>query len=249
MYGKRNNGTMKEVLVSVASQGRENYNAAQLNLIRSSLNTNNGRNWYGDYLIRSVDGYVDEYLGVKITKGWPETKEFGVAWQHKDMPYQFKPYAVWEAFEKGYQRVLWCDSTMRIMKNPEPLWEKCNQRGILAWDNEGHPLKHWISDYAVQKTGLQDMEAKQIMACCIMFDFSNPITETIVRQWIEGSRNNSFHHSTNGSNRPDFKTDRHDQSYLSALLSVHGIEVEPYGELAYPHYTPIKPTFLNWGVG
>jgi hypothetical protein len=249
MYGKRNNGTMKEVLVSVASQGRENYNAAQLNLIRSSLNTNNGRNWYGDYLIRSVDGYVDEYLGVKITKEWPETKEFGVSWQHKDMPYQFKPYAVWEAYEKGYQRVLWCDSTIRIMKNPEPLWEKCNQRGILAWDNEGHPLKHWISDYAVKKTGLQDLEAKQIMACCIMFDFSNPITETIVRQWIEGSRNNSFHHSTNGSSRKDFRTDRHDQSYLSALLSVHGIEVEPYGELAYPHYTPIKPTFLNWGVG
>jgi hypothetical protein len=39
---------MKEVLVSVASQGRENYNQAQLNLIRSSLNTNNGRNWYGE---------------------------------------------------------------------------------------------------------------------------------------------------------------------------------------------------------
>lgn len=247
MYGKRNNGTMKEVLVSVASQGRENYNAAQLNLIRSSLNTNNGRNWYGDYLIRSVDGYVDEYLGVKITKGWPETKEFGVSWQHADMPYMFKVFAVWEAYEKGYHRVLWCDSTIRIMKNPEPLWEKCSQRGILAWDNEGYPLKHWISDYAVEKTGLKDMEAKQIMACCIMFDFSNPITETIVRQWIEGSRNNSFHHSTNGSRRDGFKTDRHDQSYLSALLSVHGIEVEHYGELAYPHYTPIKPTFLNLG--
>lgn len=240
---------MKEVLVSVASQGRENYNQAQLSLIRSSLNTNNGRNWYGDYMIRSVDGYVDEYLGVKITKGWPEAKEFGVSWQHTDMPYQFKPYAVWEAYEKGYQRVLWCDSTIRIMKNPEPLWEKCSQRGILAWDNEGHPLKHWISDYAVEKTGLKDIEAKQIMACCIMFDFSNPITETIVRQWIEGSRNNSFHHSTNGSRRDGFKTDRHDQSYLSALLSVHGIEVEPYGELAYPHYTPIKPYMLNWGVG
>jgi hypothetical protein len=249
MYGKRNNGTMKEVLVSVASQGRENYNKAQLNLIRSSLNTSNGRNWYGDYIIRSVDGYVDEYLGVQIQKGWPVTQEFGVSWQHADMPYQFKPYAVWEAYEKGYNRVLWCDSTIRIMKNPNQLWDKCNELGILAWDNEGHPLKYWISDYAVLKTGLKDMEAKQIMACCIMFDFTNQKTETVVRQWIEGSRNNSFHHTTNQSNRPEFKTDRHDQSYLSALMSVHGIEVQPYGELAYPHYTPIKPTFLNWGVG
>jgi hypothetical protein len=196
-----------------------------------------------------VDGYVDEYLGVKIEKGWPETNEFGTAWQHKDMPYQFKPYAVWEAFERGYTRVLWCDSTIRIMKNPNPLWDKCAEHGILAWDNEGHPLKHWISDYAVSKTGLQDMEAKQIMACCIMFDFSHPKTERVVRQWIEGSRNNSFHHSTNGSNREGFKTDRHDQSYLSALMSVHDIPVQPYGELAYPHYTPIKPYLLNYGVG
>ena len=145
MYGKRNNGTMKEVLVSVASQGRENYNKAQLNLIRSSLNTSNGRNWYGDYLIRSVDGYVDQYLGVQITTGWPVTEEFGVSWQHADMPYQFKPYAVWEAYEKGYKRVLWCDSTIRIIKNPNNLWDKCNELGILAWDNEGHPLKNWIS--------------------------------------------------------------------------------------------------------
>jgi hypothetical protein len=202
---------MNPVLVSVASQGRENYNKAQLNLIRSSI-----PNWNGDYLIRSVDGYVDEYLGVKITKGWSETKEFGVSWQHKDMPYQFKPYAVWEAYEKGYTQILWCDSTIRLMKLPN--WELAAKHGICAWDNEGHPLKHWISDYAVEKTGLKNLEAKQIMACCIMFDFTHFKTETVVREWVEGSQNNSFHHSTNSSRREGFKTDRHDQSYLSALM-------------------------------
>jgi hypothetical protein len=245
----------KSVLVSMASGiqsgARENYLKAQLSLIKSAQSyTNWVKHWDGDYLIRALDGYCNKYEGVDILLGsWPVTEEFGVSWQHKDMSFQFKPYAVWEAYEKGYKRVLWCDSTMRIMKNPNALWDKCSQYGILAWDNEGHPLKHWISDYAVNKTGLQNLEAKQIMACCIMFDFTHPKTETVVRQWIEGSRNNSFHHSTNGSSRSDFKTDRHDQSYLSALMSVHDIEVQPYGELAYPHYTPIKPYLCNWGVG
>ena len=235
---------MKPILVSVASQGRENYNQAQLNLIRSM-----GNYWHGDSLIRSVDGYVDEYLGVMIIKGWPNTDEFGTAWQHKDMPYQFKPFSIWEAFELGYKKILWCDSTVRLTKDPTPLWMECKDHGILAWDNEGHPLRSYISDYAVEKTGLKDLNAKQIMACCIMFDFDHPKTEMVVRQWIDGSRNNSFHESTNGSQRDGFKTDRHDQSYLSALMHVHGIEVQPYGDLAYPHYTPIKPTFLNWGCG
>ena len=61
---------MTKVLVSVASKGREDYNKAQLNLINSALRyTNHTRHWFHDFLMRSVDGYVDEYKGVKIELG------------------------------------------------------------------------------------------------------------------------------------------------------------------------------------
>ena len=242
---------MKKVLVSTASKGREDYNKAQLNLIKSATNTNNvTRNWYDDYLIRSVDGYCDNYMGVKIELGqWPSTLKYGVSWQHADMPYQFKPFAIYEAYELGYTKILWCDSTIRILRNPDELWGKCAELGVLAWDNLGHPLSPYISDYAVSKLGNPDVsEIKQIMACCMMFDFDNPKTLPLVEDWIEGSLNNSFHPSTEGSRRDGYKCNKHDQAYLSALMYKYDIEIQPYGDLAYPHHTPVKPFFLNWGV-
>ena len=237
-------------LVSFASNGREDYRKSQLALIKSASGYEESEcNWTGDYwnyhyLIRCLDGYCDRYEDVDIKLGsYPVTKKYGVSWQHADMPYQFKPFAIYEAFEMGYTKILWCDSTIRIMKDPEPLWELAAEHGILAWDNEGHPLSNWITDYAKEKTGLTDPNAKQIMACCIMFDFSHPKTLKVVEDWIEGSLNNSFHKSTENG-----QPSRHDQSYLSALMSVNNIEVQPYGVLAYPHYQPIQPTFINFGV-
>jgi len=181
-------------------------------------------------------------MNVPIKLGsYPITRKYGVSWQHADMPYQFKPFAIYEAFEMGYTKILWCDSTIRLMK--EPLWELAAEHGILAWDNQGHPLSNWITDYAKENTGLTDPNAKQIMACCIMFDFEHPKTLKVVEDWIQGSLNNSFHKSTENG-----QPSRHDQSYLSALMSVNNIEIQPYGVLAYPHYQPIKPTFINFGV-
>lgn len=239
---------MSKVLVSVASKGREDYNKAQLNLINSAVKSSHWQqHWHWNFLIRSVDGYVDEYKGVKIELGsWPVTEKYGVSWQHADMPYQFKPFAVQEALERGYRQILWCDSTIRIFKNPEPLWDKCKEHGILAWNNEGHPLKDWISDYAIGWAGVDVTDMKQIMACCIMFDFDHPKTRIVFDEWIEGAVNNCFYFDE--STNPDYKGSRHDQALLSALMQKHGIEIQPYGELAYPHYTPIDPYFVNWGV-
>ena len=219
-------------LVSVASMGRENYNKGQLKLIRSAVESG----WDGDYLMSSVDGYCDEYMGVKIELGsWPVTRKHGVSWQHKDNPYQFKPYAIQEAIEKGYSKILWCDSSIRMVKNPNELFEIAAERGVVAFDNIGYPLKNWISDWAIAclKLSSEKLESMpQIMACCIMFDFNNPIAIEILNAWIAGSLNGSFQHEE--GNRPGYRASRHDQSYLSALLNLRGIEFLPYGNLVYP---------------
>lgn len=229
-----------KVLVSVASKGREDYRKAQLALIQST-HAHKFRLSH-DYMMRSVDGYCDNYYGVDIKLGsWPVTEKYGVSWQHADMPYQFKVFAIQEAREKGYSRVLWCDSTIRLMADPEPLWEQCATHGILAWDNEGHPLKNWIAPHATKAIGIDTEGVKQIMACCIMFDFNHPITQVVFDEWIECSRNGSFLNK-------GFDNHRHDQACLSAILYKHGVPIQPYGALAYPHYTPIQPTYVNWGV-
>lgn len=242
---------MNPVLVSFASKGREDYLKAQLSLIDSAKGTHNHtRNWYGEYLFRAVDGYCGEYKCVKIQLGsYPVTEKYGVSWQHSDMPYQFKPYAIQEARDKGYTKILWCDSTMRINKNPYKLFEKCSEIGILAFDNLGHPLENWISDYSVKWCGLDSVKGmKQIMACVIFFDFDHPKCVQVFDEWIKGSQENCFHPSTEASQRPEYKGSRHDQALLSALMNKHDISIQDYGEVAYRHYQPIEPYILAWGV-
>src|ERR1700744_2486114 len=94
-----------KVLVSFFNHRRENYNKAALRLIRSFIDTG----WNGEYLLRSSDGYIDEYLGVKILNGsYPISKDYGVCYNHDEAPYLFKPFIIQEALEAGFKRIVWC---------------------------------------------------------------------------------------------------------------------------------------------
>lgn len=135
------------------------------------------------------------------------------------------------------------------MQNPDPLWELAAEHGIIAWKNEGHPLHKYMPDHQIQFLELKPEDVKemyQIMACCIVFDFDHPKTMPIFEKWIEGAKNNCFHH--NESKNPHYISSRHDQALLSALMNINGIPVQPYGGLAYRHYLPVEPYFINWGV-
>lgn len=242
----------KTVIISYSSQGRENYNEKMLQLIRSGT-----EHWDGDYLLYSFDGYVDEYLGVKINLchsiKTPQPKEF-IASHHSEVPYQFKVALFQIALEKGYEQVIWCDSTIKLLKSPWTLLDRAEKEGIIVWNNLGHPLQNWISDKACEKLEVPEEllpELKQIMACVIIMDFRNPLTMEIFEEWKKASLDGkSF--LNNGSDRPGFKSHRHDQAILSWLCYKHEIEFSSYGQLCYPpHHKDnkyVKPEdviFLN----
>lgn len=72
-----------KVIVSMASLGRENYNEAMLNMIKSCVKVSCHEDFFNeyDYMLRSLDGYCDLYYAVKIKLGsWPLTKLKGVSW-------------------------------------------------------------------------------------------------------------------------------------------------------------------------
>lgn len=238
----------KPIIVSVSSYGRENYNKAMLNLI-DSINVH-APNY--DTLFFSVDGDTEEYNGHKIHLGsWPSCELFGECDPHSINPYQFKPYAIMRAIEMGYKKIVWCDSTIRLVDSPDKLWPEVSKEysGILSWNNLGFPLSEWITDAQLCFGGEKDNPEgmKQIMACCIMFDFSDiNLTDMVFSDWIDASNNGFF--KDNVSSNPNFKAPRHDQSMLSLLLNRYGIKIKDYGDLAYRHYMSIEPTFINWGV-
>lgn len=243
----------KAVIVSVASLGRENYNQAQLRLIKSCVDTG----WEGDYMMRSVDGYCDNYAGIDIKLGgWPMTEKYGVSWQQSESKYQFKPFAIQEAREAGYTKIIWCDSTILMAKNPSPLIQLAAARGIVAFDNLGHPLEHWINDRALNHLRLPPSNNsvkgwQQIMACCLIFDFEHPLTIEVFDKWILASKENAFF--DDDTNREGFNGNRHDQSYLSALLYTHHVPLLNYGSLVYSPHDETKEYgdnffFINKGL-
>lgn len=243
---------MKKCLISFSSTGRENYNKAMLNLIKSCQGV-----WDGDYLMYSLDGYADEYLGVKINLGsYPYPQRFEDRNNHHEVPYQFKANLFQLARENGYEQVIWCDSTVRMVKNPQALLDYANEHGLAVFDNLGHPLKYWISDIAVERLGMDidtlDM-CKQIMACVIIIDFTNPKGELVFERWLQASRDGVSFQNGYDSEREGFKAHRHDQAVLSGICNGEEIPLLPYGRLVYPPHDKSKEYgediyFVNKGV-
>lgn len=223
----------EECIISYASKGREEYNSALLKLIKSIP-----ENWNGDTILYSFDGYVDRYEGIPIrlchSKQTPQPEAW-MAHHHSEIPYQFKPAIFQIAKEEGYKKVYWCDSTIRLLKNPLPLFEQ-SESGIVAFENLGHPLWNWISDDAQNTLKITNEELKtipQIMACVIGFDFTKAKANNIFEEWaIIAQDGHSF--KDNPSAREGFKAHRHDQAVLSGLLWKHKIPLLPYGKLVYP---------------
>ena len=216
---------MKTLLISWANKGREDYPKALKRNIKEAL-----KHYKGDVAYYSDDAAFEVVEGIKINPsptGLPS---------HKDTPYGFKPFLFNKAFEEGYEQVLWLDSTIVVEADLEPIFKLLNKWGVLAFHNLGHNLKEWISDAAINTTGLNiEEDPKQIMACVVGFDITNETGKRIFKEWLELSKDGvSF--QNNGSTRPGFKAHRHDQAILSALVHKNKLPLLPYGVLVYePH--------------
>lgn len=226
----------KKCVVSFSSNGRELYNKGMLRLIKSCVDAK----WDGDYLMRSFDGYVDKYEGVDILLGsYPITERGGACLPHSEIPFAFKLSIIQEAREKGYDIIVWCDSSITMDNDIAPVLEFAKEYGVAAFDNENFPLYQWLSDAAQERLGISNEELwsmPQIMACCIIFDFTNPVSEKIFEEWYERCFDGCSFHSGYGSRRRGFLETRWDQSCLSGILCKYKIPFMPYGRLVYePH--------------
>lgn len=172
---------------------------------------------------------------------------------HKETPYQFKPMIFREAFKRGYTQVIWMDSTIVMLRNPQRMFEVIARRGVLAFHNLGHPLAKWITDVALRNTGI-DLAGnpQQIMACVVGFDISHKVGKSVFDEWLELSMDGESFLDGHGSHE-GFINHRHDQACLSAILHRRKIKLLPYGNLIYEAHEETgfegrTPYFLNKGI-
>jgi len=230
---------MRDVIVSFASKGREPYHQYLLRLIDSCIDQ-----WKGDILIYSPDHDMNHYRGVTIHKGWPKPK--GVqSFTHAEMPYQFKTAMIQLAREKGYERVIWLDSSMELKKDLTPLFDD-NESGIFCFHNLGHDTWKYLSDDAYMELArdgyfgpepeFSDLQViKQIWGGAFGIDFTKQKAREAFDEIKAYSINGSF--KDGGSTRPGFVAHRHDQAVMSVLLHHTwgtGCNMLPYGQILCP---------------
>lgn len=230
---------MKDVIVSFASKGREPYDKYLLRLIDSCI-----EHWKGDLLVYSPDHELDQYRGVTIHKGWPNPK--GVrSFTHAEMPYQFKTAMIQLAMEKGYNRVIWLDSSMQLRKDLTPLFEN-SPTGIFCFENLGHPTWRYLADHAYMELArngyfgpnpeFSDLERiPQIWGGAFGLDLTKTSAWNFFSELLRYSTNGTF--KDGASSTPGFVAHRHDQSVMSVLMHDTwgtGCNMYPYGQILCP---------------
>jgi hypothetical protein len=153
------------------------------------------------------------------------------------MPYQFKTALIQEAIEKGYQRIIWLDSSMQLKKDLTPLFDS----PITVFHNLGHPTWKYISTNAMILLGhvlypefeFSDLQLiEQIWGGAFALDLTKDDAKGFFNDLKEYSVNGSFENG--GSVIPGFIAHRHDQSVMSVLLTNWKHTMLPYGQILCP---------------
>lgn len=252
--GKKMN---KRCIINFFSTGREDYQRGTERLISCVLT----HNMDVDVIVHSPDFTEDAEIirkqsKITMIKGYPITQKYGEGKPHSEAPYQFKAYCFQHALELGYKEILWCDSSIVILKNPEHYWKLAEEIGVILFDNQGCLESTWTSDDCLNQMGCDPEYAKTFFQCdagIMMLNFNNPKTNIVFDEYMKYCNDGICLKGASGSTRPDFTAHRHDQSVISYIAKKNYINFINYGGWVYGGDPGVKegrfnPTFAKLGI-
>ena len=77
---------------------------------------------------------------------------------HADIPYAFKFFAILDTIGKHYDRVLWVDASFWARLNPDFLFDRIGDVGVLVQDSSYY-MGQWSSDASLKHLGVAREEA------------------------------------------------------------------------------------------
>lgn len=175
-----------------------------------------------------------------------------------DYQYNFKVWAFEEAFNLGYEVVVWCDASLYAVENPMPLFDYVNVNGLYFFKS-GYSLAETATDKLLNYAGVVRENltgVSEFATGLIGVNISNPKGKEWFASWkqymIDGMFGGNRVHDLNDSKHHLFKFSRQDQSANSMILYKMGIttcgETEDF--LAYKNtgYNPDKIIFFVGGI-
>lgn len=106
------------------------------------INLANNTNWYKKGQERLIESLKIHFNDDVLIYGSESDVN---APSHKNNPYAFKPYCFYDAMKKGYENVLWLDSSVYAVKNISPIFDILDNEGYFML-NSGHYTNTWCND-------------------------------------------------------------------------------------------------------
>ena len=144
--------------------------------------------------------------------------------------YNFKLFCFREAFKAGHKIVLWCDASLYCIKDPMPIMDYVNERGLYFFKS-GYPLSATATDRLISyarenRIGLVDVP--EFATGCVGINIDNPDGKFFFQGWSlymdNGLFGGSRTHDAIDSADPLFRFSRQDQSAASMALRKMGIK-------------------------
>jgi hypothetical protein len=220
---------LKNVVISYATDGRENYTNGLSRLARSFHDQ--APKW--DVILVAPD--LADY-----PRGWKDynsahDRDIVNCPRHQQMKYGFKPYLVRAMLDRGYDVVMWADCTITVQSCPDSLAETAWTDGLVIFDNPGCPELFWTDDPCLEMLGIAEADAMFTQCYACSFIVSGPKGKEIMEEHWKLAMRGAFNEGKRPTTRSTFRAHRHDQSCLSGLAWKRGIKNMPYGPLCYYH--------------
>jgi len=175
---------------------------------------------------------------------------------HSENPYAFKIYAYREAMRRGYNLILWVDSSFWAVKNPMPIFDKSLDCGIVSMAT-GYSCAQTCTDELLSVSGISRDEAEHIPEVAGGFNcfyMENQTAKSIFETWSHycdmGLFKTSREHNPLESDDARFLFSRQDQSALSIACHKHNSLPNSEGMACYydDNHAKQNPIFFICGI-
>ncbi|MCP5509401.1 MAG: hypothetical protein H7A39_03200 [Chlamydiales bacterium] len=125
--------------------------------------------------------------------GWPNFHK-GCC-QHATSAYGFKACAIQEAYDLGYKKVLWIDSTMVALRDLGPIF-KCLDQQPCLYRYSGYSFRSQINQCLLREFQFKNLNCRHIASGILGFNFEIPECKEALHIWHEKTKKNLIWPST-----------------------------------------------------
>ena len=150
---------------------------------------------------------------------------------HKVIPYQFKPFCIWNAYLSGYRQILWLDAPIYPNHSIDYFFQKIAKNGYFVLGDSGWNLGEWCSDRVLDHYRISREDSFKMPQCLsgvLGFDLNRPEVLIIFKRWMDESHitfpGDWDNQMGTVSVHPDVRGHRHDQTSIAILAHQAGWE-------------------------